>query len=73
MFELMIFQRADLGGMRTNLLLLLMGTKALIVALAYMNLRKEGWALQVAFFAPIPVAVYFLLFMLYDAAYVWKS
>lgn len=72
-FELMVFQRSDLGALRNNLLLILMGTKALLVALVYMNLKQEGWALKVAFFAPIPVAIYFLLFMLYDAAYVWKS
>ena len=71
--ELFVFPRLDMGGIRTNLLLLLMTTKALIVALVYMNLRKEGWALKAAFFAPIPVAIYFIYFMLYDAAYVWKS
>ena len=71
--ELMIYGRAELGQMRTNLLLSLMGAKALMVALVYMNLRQEGWALRLAFFAPIPVALYFLYFMLYDAAFVWRS
>lgn len=72
-FELMLYPQSELGGWRTGGLLVLMGSKALMVALAYMNLRKEGWALKLVFFAPIPVAIYFLLFMLYDAAYLWKS
>ena len=71
--ELMLFSQLGLGAWRTYGLLVLMGSKALMVALAYMNLRKEGWALKLAFFAPIPVAVYFLLFMMYDAAYLWRS
>lgn len=71
--ELFLYPQLGLGGWRNTGLLALMGSKALLVALAYMNLRKEGWALKVAFFAPIPVAIYFLLFMLYDAAYLWKS
>jgi hypothetical protein len=71
--ELLLYPQLNLGVWRTSGLLVLMGSKALMVALAYMNLRKEGWALQAAFFAPIPVAIYFLLFMLYDAAYLWKS
>ncbi|MBL8014084.1 MAG: hypothetical protein JNN05_09580 [Candidatus Omnitrophica bacterium] len=71
--ELFLYPQHGLGQWRTTGLLTLMGSKALMVALAYMNLRKEGWALKIAFFAPIPVAIYFLLFMLYDAAYLWKS
>lgn len=71
--ELFVYPKGDLSLLRNGLLLSLMATKALLVALAYMNLRKEGWALKVAFFAPIPVALYFLFFLLYDAAYVWKS
>ncbi len=73
LIELFVFPRLDMGQMRVNLLLSLMTAKALIVALVYMNLKKEGWALKVAFFAPIPVAIYFIYFMLYDAAYVWRS
>ncbi len=73
LIELFVFPRLDMGQMRVNLLLSLMTAKALIVALVYMNLKQEGWALKVAFFAPIPVAIYFIYFMLYDAAYVWRS
>ncbi len=71
--ELCLFPQFGLGPWRTWGLLILMSSKALMVALVYMNLKQEGWALRLAFFAPIPVAVYFLLFMLYDAAYLWKS
>ncbi|MBI4309797.1 MAG: cytochrome C oxidase subunit IV family protein [Candidatus Omnitrophica bacterium] len=71
--ELFLYPHLDLGNWRVWGLLTLMGSKALMVALVYMNLRQEGWALRLAFFAPIPVAIYFLLFMLYDAAYLWKS
>ena len=71
--ELILYPQLGLGDWRVWGLLTLMTTKALMVALVYMNLRKEGWALKVAFFAPIPVAIYFLLFMLYDAAYLWRS
>lgn len=71
--ELALYSQAGLGAWRMGGLLTLMASKALLVALVYMNLRHEGWALQLAFFAPIPVAIYFLLFMLYDAAYLWRS
>lgn len=71
--ELFLFSHLDLGVWRTAGLLTIMISKALLVALVYMNLTYEGWALKLAFFAPIPVGIYFLLFMLYDAAYVWKS
>ncbi len=71
--ELLLYPQAGLGAWRVWGLLTLMGVKALMVALVYMNLRQEGWALRLAFFAPIPVAIYFLLFMLYDAAYLWRS
>lgn len=71
--ELLLFGQLGLGDWRVWGLLTIMTTKALMVALVYMNLKQEGWALKAAFFAPIPVAIYFLLFMLYDAAYVWKS
>jgi hypothetical protein len=71
--ELCLYPQLGLGHWRTAGLLVLMSSKALMVALAYMNLKQEGWALKAAFFAPIPVAIYFLLFMLYDAAYLWKS
>lgn len=71
--ELFLFGHEALGAWRVWGLLALMATKALMVALVYMNLRQEGWGLKLAFFAPIPVAIYFLLFMLYDAAYLWKS
>jgi len=71
--EILLYSQAGLGVWRTWGLLTLMTSKALMVALVYMNLRQEGWALRVAFFAPIPVAIYFLLFMLYDAAYLWRS
>ncbi len=71
--ELLLYPQAGLGPWRTWGLLTLMSSKALMVAFAYMNLRSEGWALRLAFLAPIPVAIYFLLFMLYDAAYVWRS
>ena len=71
--ELVLYPQPGLGNWRIAGLLTLMATKALMVALVYMNLKEEGWALKLAFFAPIPVAIYFLLFMLYDAAYLWKS
>ncbi|OGX31062.1 MAG: hypothetical protein A2787_01320 [Omnitrophica WOR_2 bacterium RIFCSPHIGHO2_01_FULL_48_9] len=71
--ELSIFSHLNWGAWRTAGLLTLMTSKALMVALIYMNLRQEGWGLRLAFFAPIPVGIYFLLFMLYDAAYVWRS
>ncbi len=71
--ELFLYPQLGLGAWRTWGLLILMSSKALMVALVYMNLNHEGWALRLAFFAPIPVAIYFLLFMLYDAAYLWKS
>ena len=71
--ELLIYPRLDLGVWRTAGLLTLMTSKALMVALVYMNLRREGWGLRLAFFAPIPVGIYFLLFMIYDAAYLWHS
>lgn len=71
--ELLMFSHLEWGGWRTWGLLTIMTSKALMVALVYMNLRQEGWALRLAFFAPIPVAIYFLLFMVYDAAYIWRS
>ena len=71
--ELFLYPQLGLGAWRLGGLLMLMAAKALMVALVYMNLNKEGWALKLAFCAPIPVAIYFLLFMLYDAAYLWKS
>ncbi len=71
--ELMIFFHLEWGAWRTWGLLTLMTSKALMVALVYMNLRQEGWGLRAAFFAPIPVGIYFLSFMVYDAAYLWKS
>ena len=71
--ELLMYRQFGLGAWRTWGLLTIMTSKALMVALVYMNLRKEGWALRAAFFAPIPVGIYFLLFMIYDAAYIWKS
>lgn len=71
--ELFLYPQLGLGAWRTLGLLVIMASKALMVALVYMNLRQEGWALRLAFFAPIPVAIYFLLFMLYDAAYLWRS
>ena len=71
--ELSLYPLIDLGAWRIWGLLILMSAKALMVALVYMNLKQEGWALKLAFFAPIPVAIYFLLFMLYDAAFVWRS
>jgi cytochrome c oxidase subunit IV len=73
LLELMMFSHLEWGAWRTWGLLTIMSSKALMVALVYMNLRQEGWALKTAFFAPIPVAIYFLLFMVYDAAYIWKS
>lgn len=71
--ELAIFRRADWGVTRNILLLTLMTVKALTVALAYMNLKSEPLTLRISFFILIPVGVYFLLFMMYDAAYVWRS
>lgn len=71
--ELLIYSQFELGAWRTWGLLTLMTSKALMVALVYMNLKHEGWALRLAFFAPIPVGIYFLLFMIYDATYLWKS
>ena len=71
--ELLIYSHLNWGTWRTVGLLSLMTSKALMVALVYMNLRREGWGLRLAFFAPIPVGIYFLLFMIYDAAYLWHS
>lgn len=71
--ELMIFPRVELGGLRYGLLLTLMAVKALLVALVYMNLKNEPLTIKIAFFILIPVGVYFLLFMMYDAAYLWRS
>lgn len=71
--ELMIFGRADLGVMRNTLLLTLMTVKALLIALVYMNLKTEPLTLKIAFFILIPVGIFFLLFMTYDAAYLWFS
>lgn len=71
--ELALFGRADLGMARNYLLLSLMTVKALTVVLVYMNLKCEPLTLKISFFILIPVGVYFLLFMLYDAAYVWRS
>ncbi len=71
--ELFVYSQASWGSWRTGWLLTLMATKALLVALIYMNLKAEGWAFKAAFFIPIPVAIYFLLFMMYDAAYLWHS
>lgn len=71
--ELAIYGRADLGAARVALLLTLMAVKALTVVLVYMNLKNEPLTLKIAFFILIPVGVYFLLFMVYDAAYVWRS
>ncbi len=70
--ELMIFGRSDMPS-RTNVLLGLMTAKALLVALVYMNLKGEPLTIKISFFILIPVGLYFLLFMLYDAAYIWKS
>jgi cytochrome c oxidase subunit IV len=71
--ELAIFGRTDLGAVRTHLLLTLMTVKALIVALVYMNLKNEPLTLKISFFILLPVGLYFLLFMLYDARWVWLS
>lgn len=73
LIELAVFGRADWGVARNILLLTLMTGKALTVALAYMNLKSEPLTLKISFFILIPVGVYFLLFMMYDAAYVWRS
>lgn len=72
-FELSIFGRSELGTLRINLLLTLMTVKALLVALVYMNLKNEPLTIKISFFILIPVGLYFLLFMLYDAAFLWKS
>ena len=72
-FELMTFGRFELGAARYTLLLSLMTAKALLVALFYMNLKNEPLSLKIAFFILIPVGLYFLLFMLYDAKWVWIS
>lgn len=71
--ELAIYGRSDLGMTRNFLLLTLMTVKALTVVLVYMNLKAEPLTLKIAFFILIPVGIYFLLFMLYDAAYLWRS
>ncbi len=71
--EMFLYPQLSLGAWRFWGLLTIMTSKVMMVSLVYMNLRQEGWALRLAFFAPIPVAIYFLLFMLYDAAYIWKS
>ncbi len=71
--ELMIYPLDHLGQMRMWLLLGLMAVKALLVALVYMNLKAEPLTLKIAFFILIPVGLYFLLFMVYDAAYLWRS
>ena len=71
--ELYLYSQQALGDWRVWGLLTIMTCKALMVALVYMNLKSEAWGLKFAFFAPIPVGIYFLLMMLYDAAYVWKS
>ncbi len=73
LIELAVFGRAELGFTRNILLLALMTGKALTVALAYMNLKSEPLTLKISFFILIPVGIYFLLFMMYDAAYVWHS
>ncbi len=71
--ELTLYGRSDLGITRNYLLLALMTVKALTVVLVYMNLKCEPLTLKISFFILIPVGLYFLLFMLYDAAYVWRS
>jgi hypothetical protein len=38
-----------------------------------MNLKDEPLTLKIAFFILIPVAIYFLLFLMYDAGYIWAS
>lgn len=73
LIEFMIFGRTDLGATRNGLLLTLMAVKALTIVLVYMNLKSEPLTLKIAFFILIPVGIYFLLFMMYDAAYVWHS
>lgn len=72
-FELALYGCAQLGMTRNILLLTLMTVKALTVVLVYMNLKNEPLALKLAFFLLIPVGVYFLLFMMYDAGYLWRS
>jgi cytochrome c oxidase subunit IV len=71
--EVLIYPQGHLGMMRNILLLALMTTKALTVVLAYMNLSREPLTLKIAFFILIPVGLYFLLFMMYDAAFIWRS
>lgn len=71
--QLMMFGQAGLGLARNGWLLTLMTVKVLLVALFYMNLRREPLSLKISFFILIPVGLYFLLFMLYDAAYIWRS
>lgn len=71
--ELAVYGQTNLGALRGGILLSLMTAKALLVALFYMNLKNEPLSLKIAFFILIPVGVYFLLFMLYDAAFVWQS
>lgn len=73
LMELMIFGQTGLGLARNGWLLTLMAVKALLVALFYMNLTKEPLSLKIAFFILIPVGLYFILFMMYDAAYIWRS
>ncbi|MBI5150341.1 MAG: hypothetical protein HZA28_06190 [Candidatus Omnitrophica bacterium] len=71
--ELTIYPRVELGSARNAVLLTAMAIKALLVVLVYMNLKNEPLTLKISFFILIPVAAYFLLFMLYDAKYIWHS
>lgn len=73
LIELLIFGRTDLGITRNALLLILMTVKALTVVLVYMNLKSEPLTLKISFFILIPVGIFFLSFMMYDAAYLWFS
>lgn len=71
--ELIIFIQTGWGFTRNVWLLTLMTTKALMVALFYMNLSREPLSLKIAFFMMIPIEAGVLLFMLYDATYLWRS
>lgn len=72
-FELITFQHVEWGMARVLWIMGLAAVQGLTIILVYMNLRREGWALKLSFFILLPVVVYFLLFMVYDAAYLWRS
>lgn len=52
-------------------LLSLASLKMLLVLMVFMHLRLENRFFRMVVFIPIPLAIYFLIFVCYDLAFLW--